>query len=112
MEGGFKCSLDWSCTARKKRKLEIQIAASDHQQTLITDYIKVLDEVHHLLTKNAQSSELLKKQLAALTSNTPALSACSILGTITTAINIYSEKKPNQRHDENIKKFAIVSNLR
>ena len=106
--GGFtKCSLDWSRTARKKRKLDI--AASDNQQTLITDYIEVLDEVHHLLKQNAHLSELLKKQLATRMSNTPALSAGSILDRITTAIKTNSGKNPKQRrHDENIKKFSTA----
>lgn len=106
MGGDNRCILDWSRSVRKKRKLEA--AASENEQTLITEYIKILDDVQYLIKHNEQLSQLLNTQLSKPAIE-PAVSGGSILGKITAAIKFNADKCPTQRrHDDTIKKFSTA----
>jgi hypothetical protein len=109
--GGASFSrVDWSRSARKRRKLEV--AAAEPQQSKITDYLGVIDKITALAKENQKLSFILQSLTPAssFTCSSPTTDKITpiLKNLIANASNNIGKSDKQRRHSLVLKKFSTL----
>ena len=100
---GVVINTDWSRETRKK----LTLLTPDHEQTTITSYFSVLNEIKQLLKKNSKLTELLSTQIAIQDNTKVNIDMPSLLGKLIENAEANCPKyHKSRRYTEVITKFA------